>query len=252
MLAPAHLFDGAVRFLAGQHLAALSARDRDGRLWVSALEGPEGLLEASATKLLVHTSPRPGDPLHGLPAGQPVGLLAIEFATRRRFRLNGTLTGVGDDLEIELAYGNCPKYIHPRKLTVSDAAGTVAAPGPSTTLSAGQVELIRSADTFFLGTTHPDRGNDASHRGGPAGFVGVEGNTVWWPDYVGNDMFNSFGNLAVDDTAALLFPDFATGRTLHLSGRASVVWDAPTETGRAVRFTVEQVVEGPPLLQRTP
>ena len=60
-------------------------------------------------------------------------------------------------------------------------------------------------------------------------------------------MFNSFGNLAVDPTAALLFVDFRTGDTLQLSGTATVDWAAPAEddddqTGRRVLFTPRQVV----------
>jgi hypothetical protein len=42
---------------------------------------------------------------------------------------------------------------------------------------------IRPADTFFLGTTHSERGNDASHRGGPAGFVYADHKTLECPDY---------------------------------------------------------------------
>ena len=63
-------------------------------------------------------------------------------------------------------------------------------------------------------------------------------------------MFNSLGNLAVDDAAALLFIDFATGRTLHLSGTATVEWTdrgSPGDdgrTGRRVRFTPRRVVDG--------
>ena len=48
--------------------------------------------------------------------------------------------------------------------------------------------------------------------------------TVECPDYPGNNMFNSFGNLALDPTAALLFIDFRSGRTLQLSGSAHVTW----------------------------
>jgi len=108
------------------------------------------------------------------------------------------------------------------------------------------IRAIESADTFFLGTTHPDSGNDASHRGGPTGFVRVTTEGLWWPDYPGNNMFNSFGNLAVDPTAALLFVDFPTGNTLQLSGTAAVRWDPTIEnpdghTGRRVEFTPEQV-----------
>ena len=71
----------------------------------------------------------------------------------------------------------------------------------------------------------PERGNGASRRGGPLGFVRTDGETLWWPDYPGNNMFNSFGNLAADPTAALLFVDFRTGHTLHLSGTATVRWN---------------------------
>jgi hypothetical protein len=49
-------------------------------------------------------------------------------------------------------------------------------------------------------------------------------------------MFNSLGNIAVDPVASLLFLDFTTGTALHLSGTATLEWDAPGETGRAVRF----------------
>ena len=110
-------------------------------------------------------------------------------------------------------------------------------------LGADDIALIRSADTFFLGTTHPERGNDASHRGGPAGFVHADATTVEWPDFPGNNMFNSFGNLEIDPTAALLFMDFDSGRTLQLSGRAVVDWEtAHGDRGRWVRFTADSVV----------
>lgn len=253
MLAPADLNDGVVHFLAERRLAFLAARDLDGQLWVSALEGPEGFLEAGPDWLHVHSTLRPGDPLEQLPGGQAVGLITIDFPTRRRFRLNGTLAVVGGDgLEITLdqGYGNCPKYIHPRSLGDAAPAADDTPHETTTALSPEQVELIRAADTFFLGTTHPERGNDVSHKGGPTGFVEVRGNELWWPDFVGNQMFNSFGNLAVDDAAALFFADYASGQTLHLSGRATVEFDAATETGRAARFVVEAVRWGVPLQQR--
>ncbi|HUR75447.1 MAG TPA: pyridoxamine 5'-phosphate oxidase family protein, partial [Sporichthya sp.] len=253
MLNPADLHDGAVRFLAERTFAPLSGRDAEGRLWVTALEGPAGFLAAGPDWLRVRAAPRKRDPLHGLPVGQPVGLIAIEFASRRRFRLNGALAAAGDDfLEIALdqAFGNCPKYIHPRELRLVAATEPAQDTESTSGLSPDQAGLIGAADTFFLGTTHPDRGNDVSHKAGPAGFVQVRDGALWWPDLVGNDLFNSFGNLAVDDTAALFFADFATGRTLHLSGRATVEWEAPTDTGRGVRFAVEAVRWGVPLLQR--
>jgi uncharacterized protein len=251
MLDAPHL-GGAARFLAERRFAALSARDRAGRLWIVPLTGPPGFLEVTAaTTLHVRTAPAP--PLDDLPAGQPAGLIVVDFARRRRVRLNGTLSAAGADgltVEVEQAFGNCPQYIQQRDL---EPAADRLDPGGvrrAGSLSPDDVALVRRADTFLLGTTHPDRGNDASHRGGAPGFVRVEDDrTLWWPDYPGNNMFTSLGNLAADPTAALLFVDFTTGAALHLSGRAEIDW-APAATGddaatgRGVRFTVEAVASG--------
>lgn len=249
MLATPDLNGGMGAFLAARDFAVLTARDADGRLRTSPLFSSTGFLQAHDRELKVHALPSPGDPLHDLAAQQPVGLLAIEFATRRRVRVNGTLAHVGETgllVSVEQAYGNCPKYIHPRHLEHSDTPAPAIERSPA--LSAEHVQLVTNADTFFLGTIHPSRGADASHRGGPPGFVRVEGNRLWWPDYPGNNMFNSFGNLAVDPSAALLFIDFDTGTTLHISGIATVEWVTPSDidggTGRRVSLTVESVVWG--------
>ncbi len=69
-------------------------------------------------------------------------------------------------------------------------------------------------------------------------------------DYPGNNLFNCFGNLAVDPEASLLFLDFDTGRTLHLSGTAEVEWEAggpagdDGQAGRRAVFTLERLVAG--------
>jgi hypothetical protein len=216
----------------------LTGRDADGTPWVSALTGPAGFLAAHGTTLDVRAVP--GGPLRDLPAGQQVGLLAIGFEIRRRMRVNGLLSEVGPDgltVEVEQAFGNCPSYIQQRRLAPSP---TPARPDPGA--------VVRAADTFFLGTTHPTRGADATHKGGPAGFVRVADGELWWPDYAGNNMFNSMGNIEVDSETALLFVDFAGGAAVHLSGRARLEWVPPGSpgdddgTGRRVRFHPERVV----------
>jgi predicted pyridoxine 5'-phosphate oxidase superfamily flavin-nucleotide-binding protein len=255
MLEPVELTGGITTFLAARTLAMLTARDNNGRLWVTPLIGPPGFLTvASPTTLAINATISPGDPLYGLAAGQQVGMIVVEFAARRRVRVNGTLAQVTSGqlvLEVEQAYGNCPRYIQQRVLGLRhpDPAQAAAA-RRGTALSAGDVALIQGADTFFLGTTHPQRGTDASHRGGPPGFVRVAGDQLWWPDYPGNNLFNSFGNLSVDPEAALLFLDFTTGATLQLSGTAQVEWGEPGRpgddggTGRLVRFTVQELAAG--------
>jgi hypothetical protein len=181
-------------------------------------------------------------------------MVVVEFATRRRVRVNGTLIHAGPGrlvIEAEQAYGNCPQYIQQRVL-IPECPGQAETGGlrHSSALSSEDIELIRGADTFFLGTTHPERGSDASHRGGPRGFVRVDGGQLWWPDYAGNNMFNSFGNLAIDPETALLFLDFTTGRTLQLTGTAQIEWGQPGRpgddghTGRRARFTVRRLVAG--------
>ena len=275
MLDPAQLRGGIVAFLADRTFAAITARDADGRLWTSPLSGPPGFLEAvGPTTLAIRARLPDGDPLHGLPAGQQAGLVVVELAARRRVRVNGTLTAVDGDslvIEVEQAYGNCPQYIHQRVLARRGLAqddvaqdglarddvaqDDLAQDGPGdvrrdAALSPADARLIRAADTFFLGTTNPERGSDSSHRGGTPGFVRVDGDRLWWPDYPGNNLFNSFGNLAVDPEASLLFLDFDTGRTLQLSGTAEVDWDAAGRpgddghTGRRAVFTLERLVAG--------
>ena len=96
MLATPDLNGGMSAFLADRDFAVLTARDADGRLWTSPIFSSPGFLEARDRELRVHAVPGVGDPLHGIAAGQPLGMLAIEFATRRRVRVNGILTDVSD------------------------------------------------------------------------------------------------------------------------------------------------------------
>ncbi|WP_326570914.1 pyridoxamine 5'-phosphate oxidase family protein [Actinacidiphila glaucinigra] len=260
MLDPPHLGGGVSRFLADRDLAVLGARDEDGRLWVSPLTGTPGFLSTRRDAVRVETRPRAGDPLAGLPSGGAAALIVIDLASRRRLRLNGTLAAADDtgfELAVDQAYGNCPQYIQQRLLGPAPAGGPggedtpAAGARPADRLDAAQAAMVGRADTFFLGTAHPERGADVSHRGGPPGFVRVtDDGGLWWPDYPGNNMFNSLGNLASDPAAALLFVDFATGTTLQLSGTAAVDWTAPGapgddgSTGRRVRFTPRHAATG--------
>ena len=251
MVARGQLTAGVAAFLSEATFAAMAARDRTGRLWTSPLLGPPGFLQPASPTTLDVNAPLPsGDPLHGLSTGQPVGVIVIDFISRRRVRVNGLLTSTEAGLKIDIkqAYGNCPQYIQQRRVPVDGSPNDHRVQlYAGNTLRDNDIRLIEAADTFFLGTTHASAGNDASHRGGPAGFVRVVGEHLWWPDYPGNNMFNSFGNLAADPTAALLFMDFRGGTVLQLSGTAAVHWGQPdpaddAHTGRRVRFVPQRVI----------
>jgi predicted pyridoxine 5'-phosphate oxidase superfamily flavin-nucleotide-binding protein len=250
MVAGGQLSTGMAAFVSEATFAAMTARDRTGRLWASPLVGPPGYLAATSPTTLRITAPLPdADPLHGVPSGQPVGLIAMNFMTRRRVRINGSLTSSEAGrltIAVGQAYGNCPQYIQ-RRSVEGPADGRRAPLYSGNALRSSDICLIETADTFFLGTTHATSGNDASHRGGPPGFVHVAAEHLWWEDYPGNNMFNSFGNLSVDPTAALLFLDFRAGVILQLSGTATVCWGdgaagGDAATGRRVQFVPQRVI----------
>ncbi|OMC20698.1 pyridoxamine 5'-phosphate oxidase family protein [Mycobacterium colombiense] len=252
MLDSSELSPGAARFLASQRFAALTGRDHNGVLWVSPLAAAPGFLRGHEGVLHVSASPRDGDPLREIRIGQQVGLIAIDFATRRRLRINGELVGADHEsmtVRVDQSYGNCPKYIHRRAIDIANLAAPASKrPGHAALLGPSDRAMIATSDTFFLGTSHPTRGSDASHRGGPPGFVRVDSpDRLWWPDFPGNNMFNSYGNLAVDNKAALLFLDFDTGATVQVSGTAQVRWTSPGAAGddgavgRNVAFSVDAV-----------
>jgi len=242
MVARGELRGGIPGFLANATFAAITGRDASGRLWTSPVVGPPGFLKAaSPTTLVIDAMPNAEDPLRQLPSGQPVGLIVMDFAARRRLRINGKLSAAGPALTIDVAqaYGNCPQYIHPRRPSADEQTQETRLIHTGSVLRPDDVDQVQSSDTFFLGTTHPEFGNDASHRGGPTGFVRADAHGVSWPDFPGNNMFNSLGNISVDPAAALLFIDFHSGRTLALSGRAALQWN---DTERSVQFDVDDVV----------
>jgi predicted pyridoxine 5'-phosphate oxidase superfamily flavin-nucleotide-binding protein len=102
--------------------------------------------------------------------------------------------------------------------------------------------LVAAADTLFIASLHPQRGADASHRGGRPGFVQVapDGASLRFPDYPGNRMFQTLGNITVQPRAGLLFVDWETGAAVQLTGRAEVVWEGEA---RHVEFAVDEVRE---------
>ena len=242
----------ARQFALERSFALVGAGDADGRVWASLLRGAPGFLTVPAEDRL-HIAARldDGDPLADALAGEvDVGLLLIDPATRRRMRVNGRSRPDGPaGLEITTreVYANCPKYIRPREVALLGAVTSPVRLGSS--LAAGQMRRLADADTLFLASRHPVAGADVSHRGGARGFVHVTApDRLVIPDYSGNMMFNTLGNLAADPHAGLLLVDFEHGGTLQVSGRARIEWDrsavgAYEGAERLVELTVEAVVE---------
>jgi uncharacterized protein len=245
---------GPREFLAGRRFAVLAASVPDGSIWTSIVAGQLPFLttDAAGHFLRIAGVPRSSDPLTpGLVVGARIGVVAIDFETRRRFRINGDLAEVAPDalvIQVGEAFGNCPKYIQayvPR----GDGRQPAEAPRSSSALDSAQTAWIGRADLFFLGTVHPVAGADGSHRGGAPGFVRVISPIeLAWGDYPGNALFQSLGNAAVQPKAGLLFLDPEFGSTLQLTGTLSIEWTAAAAAQipaaeRVLRFRISGVVE---------
>lgn len=190
------------------------------------LEGPPGFIASpDPTTLAIAARAPADDPFSAaLRPGAAMAVLGIDLATRRRNRANGTVTALPEGgilLRIAESFGNCPQYITSR---VSEPAPKAGGPiEPLAALDQEAVRLIAAADTFFVASSAP-AGADISHRGGPPGFVRLDGGRLHIPDYPGNRYFNTLGNLLLDPRAALLFVDFANGELLHVNGRVEIDW----------------------------
>jgi predicted pyridoxine 5'-phosphate oxidase superfamily flavin-nucleotide-binding protein len=231
--------DVAAEFLAAQPWIVLGAADERDRVWAGALYGPPGFVSVPSPST-VHVAARPlvGDPLQHALDG-PVGGLALEPGTRRRMRLNGTAwsDASGVWIELEQVYSNCPKYIATRHVEAVEPSTPVRHAG--TELDAPAAELLAAADTAFVATRAP-AGVDVSHKGGNPGFLDVlDAHTLEWPDYTGNAMFNTLGNIVLDPATGLTVIDPTTGTTLQLSGRAALRWG---DERRFIRLTVDAAV----------
>ena len=254
-----HLPSAAQEFLRQLPFIVLGALDEQGEVWATHLVGDPGFARSRGDRaVVIDGGVLPGDPLAETlrRVGWHIGMIGIESSSRRRMRLNGRIESVDADvLEISTAevFANCPKYIQARKFarSASREPGEVRR---SRHLDDCQRGWIKSADTFFIATVHRDHGADCSHRGGMPGFVQVhDEHRLSFPDYVGNFMFQTFGNLELDSRAGLVFADYESGTLVHLSGDAQL--DCSEErraeffgAERIVDFKVKSVIERPGIL----
>lgn len=250
----------AAAFLEQQPFVIIASTAENGAVWASIIVDAPGFARVLDSQTVqIDAAPLSHDPLTAnLQEQAPVGLLAIEFASRRRMRLNGVATPLADSgfqVRTQEVYANCPKYIQARSpLPQGTAAQSARLVQTTPALTAEQQQWIRTADTFFIASANPTGGADASHRGGNPGFVTVVDEThLLWPDYAGNLMFNTLGNLAINPQAGLLFLDFVQGRVLQLTGRTAIIWDEAAVAQyqgaeRLVSFEVTQAIESADVL----
>jgi predicted pyridoxine 5'-phosphate oxidase superfamily flavin-nucleotide-binding protein len=114
--------------------------------------------------------------------------------------------------------------------------------------------FIERMDMFFLATADADGRPQCSYKGGAPGFVRVlDERTLAFPNYDGNGMYLSMGNLALNPHVGMLFIDFVAARPsrLRVNGVASIdgrdeLIDAYPEAQFVVRVSATQVLPNCP------
>lgn len=175
--------------------------------------------------------------------GRLMAGLSIDLATRDRVKIAGrvlvgtakrTEPGVADlqlAMGVEESLGNCPKYLNKKHITPRIPNPRLVTEGVGAPLPRDAIDLIAKADLFFIASKHGNHSMDANHRGGAPGFVrvlrneGAEGGgvTLIYPEFSGNRLYQTLGNLNTDPLAGLVFPDFDTGDVLYVTGRATIL-----------------------------
>jgi hypothetical protein len=95
-------------------------------------------------------------------------------------------------------------------------------------LNSKQKAFIESADMFFLATADEHGQPTCTYRGGDPGFVhAIDDRTIVLPNYDGNGMYLSWGNVLKNPSIGLLFIDFMKGWRLRIHGEATISGDDP-------------------------
>jgi len=88
--------------------------------------------------------------------------------------------------------------------------------------------FVENSMFFFLATADAEGRPDCSYKGGAPGFIRVAAPAeLVFPDYDGNGMFKSLGNIAANPNVGLLFVDFFKPKRLRVNGTATVHRDDP-------------------------
>ena len=234
-------------------MVVVGSLDERNNVQASVLIGNSGFVQAPDDKTIRIDATAIHDDglIENLQKRNEIGILAIELAARLRLKIKGKaiLKDGYIFITIERAYGQCPKYIQAREVESLDlelrAKQNIQ---HSESLSDYLQRFISVSDTFFIATYHNESGVDVSHRGGNPGFIKVLDQTkIIFPDYPGNSMFNTLGNISANPIATLLFIDFDRGDTYELHGEARIIWDDErimefAGAERLVEFYISDVV----------
>ena len=93
--------------------------------------------------------------------------------------------------------------------------------------TAADRDFIERLDMFFLATVDAGGQPTCSYKGGDPGFVKVlDERTLLFPNYDGNGMYLSMGNVAQTRAVGILFIDFERQRRMRVDGTARISTDS--------------------------
>ncbi|WP_404333121.1 pyridoxamine 5'-phosphate oxidase family protein [Mesobacillus maritimus] len=244
-------------FIESQPMVVIGSTDPQGYLWSSLVCGNLGFIRIINERIIrIHIKKQENEMLFtNINSNNNVGMIVIDFSSRIRIRINGVANILDDEtieVKTEQVYGNCPKFIQARKIKINkfDDNKTIQTLHRKN-LNNNQEIWIEQADTFFISSSNSLGKTDVSHRGGQAGFVSIlNETTLLYPDYVGNMMFNTLGNIVENTKTGLLFIDFQKGHTLQLTGDSEIIWDLTDEekliykgAKRLIKYVISGVIE---------
>lgn len=247
----------SIPFIEHQVLSFPGSEDANGNIWLSLLVGERGFIHAPSVQEIIFdlskiTSNKDDIFFKNIATKPTVGLLFHEAARRARYRAWGVARKEGNKLsfDIKMGYPSCPKHIQ-REIIEIPTDSKVSSAKYQNGEVLGELELawIAKAHTFFIATQTKKGDIESSHRGGDPGFIEIlENGILRVPDYLGNSMFSTLGNIYENPKAALLFIDYKKGETLQLSGTAELEFNQNSkedfyksgETGRFWTFQTKQ------------
>ncbi|KAH7151895.1 hypothetical protein B0J13DRAFT_437677 [Dactylonectria estremocensis] len=234
-------------------LVALGTLDDAGRPWTTVWGGERGFARPVAENVLAFNSPvdTQHDPVFkalwegtevnddavvrpGGGEGKGMAGLAIDLETRDRVKLMGKMVAgasVNGGKEVQMAMvvtgslGNCPKYLNRKDVVMNEMKPELVS--DSVPLPREALELIDRADMFFVSSTNGET-MDTNHRGGSPGLVrviknDVDGLELIYPEFSGNRLYQTLGNLKVNPLIGITIPDFSTSDVVYLTGSASIL-----------------------------
>lgn len=250
----------SIPFIEYQLLAFPGSEDIDGNIWLSLIVGKRGFIKIPSIHeinfdLSKVISNKNDVFFKNIETKPTTGMLFHDAERRARYRVWGTAQKKENQLvfNIKMGYPSCPKHIQRevfKSPKVKDNLNVISKRG--SILNSSEKKWIASAHTFFIATQTKKGDIESSHRGGNPGFIKIlESGLLRVPDYLGNSMFSTLGNIYENQKAALLFVDYTKGITLQLTGKATLQFDQNSEedlhqsgeTGRFWTFETKQWIK---------